>query len=130
MYWSSALRALIPCGVTTTTSTVVVPAGATAVMEVGELTVKLAALTDPNCTDVALRRLAPEIVTGVPPAEGPEIGLTPVTVAVKVTDSPNTVLAEPLISATLVACLFTVWVSAPEVLTIKFPSPPYAAVMA
>src|SRR5437899_1479692 len=48
-------------------------------MDVAELTVKPAAFTDPNCTDVALRRLAPEIVTGVPPAEGPEIGLTPVT---------------------------------------------------
>ena len=81
MYWSVAvLRALVPAEVTTVTSTVVVPAGAVAVIWVAELTVKLVAATDPNCTELTEAKLVPLITTEVPPVEGPEIGVTPVTV--------------------------------------------------
>ena len=55
-------------------------AGLTAVIEVGELTVKLIAGTPPNATAVAPVKLVPVIVTLVPPAAGPDVGLMPVTV--------------------------------------------------
>jgi hypothetical protein len=70
--------ALVPDGVVTVTSTVPVPAGERAVIELGELTVKLAALVDPKLTAVAPVRLLPLTVTVVPPAAGPSLGATPV----------------------------------------------------
>ena len=45
-----------------------------------ELTVKLVAATEPNCTELTEAKLVPLITTEVPPVEGPEIGVTPVTV--------------------------------------------------
>ena len=57
-----------------------VAAGATAVIEVGELNVTLAALTSPNLTALALVNPVPVIVTDVPPAAGPSFGLTSLTV--------------------------------------------------
>jgi hypothetical protein len=99
--------ALVPPAVVTVTSTVPAdPAGELAVIEVAELTVKLVALLEPsstalaatkfvtevpevtvklvallepNLTAVAALRLVPVIVTEVPPAVGPELGLTLVT---------------------------------------------------
>ncbi|HEU0315704.1 MAG TPA: hypothetical protein VFR49_00155, partial [Solirubrobacteraceae bacterium] len=62
------------------TSTVPDPAGAVAVIWVDPSTVKAAAGAAPNLTAVAPRRLAPAIVTVVPPAAGPEAGVRPVTV--------------------------------------------------
>jgi len=62
------------------TSTVPVPAGDVAVIDVAELTTKLAALVAPNFTAVAPVRLVPVIVTEVPPAVGPEVGAIDVTV--------------------------------------------------
>ena len=47
---------------------------------VAELTVKLVALVVPNLTAVAPVRLAPVMVTWVPPAAGPLAGEIPVTV--------------------------------------------------
>jgi hypothetical protein len=70
--------ALVPDGVVTVTSTVPVPAGETAVIELGELTVKLAALVEANLTAVAPVKPLPLTVTVVPPASGPAFGLTPV----------------------------------------------------
>ena len=63
----------------TVTSTVPVPAGAVAVMGWRSLTVKVAVAV-PNFTAVAPVKLVPVMVTEVPPAAGPELGLTPVTV--------------------------------------------------
>ena len=66
---------LVPYGVVTVTTTVPAdPAGAPAVIEVSETTVKLVAAVPPKCTAVAPVRLVPVIVTEVPPAVGPEAG--------------------------------------------------------
>jgi hypothetical protein len=58
-------------GVVTVTSTVPLPAGAMAVIELAELTVKLEAFVEPNRTAVAPLKLVPAIVTAVPSAAGP-----------------------------------------------------------
>jgi hypothetical protein len=57
-----------------------VPAGETAVIEVAEFTVTLAAGAEPNFTTLSPVKLAPVIVTEVPPAVGPLCGSTFVTV--------------------------------------------------
>src|ERR1700733_2370043 len=57
-------------------------AGEVAVIVVALLTLKAVALVEPNCTAVAPVRFVPVIVTVVPPAAGPDVGLTPVTVGV------------------------------------------------
>ncbi len=56
------------------------PAGATAVIEVAELTVTLDAAVDPNLTVSPEANPLPVIVTEVPPAVGPADGLTAATV--------------------------------------------------
>ena len=73
------LVALVPPGPVTVTSTVPVPAGATAVIELSESTVKLAASLEPNLTAMAPVNSLPAIVTVVPPACGPSLGVSPVT---------------------------------------------------
>ena len=70
----------MPPGVVTVTSTLPLPAGEVAVIELSELTVKLVASLLPNTTAEALPRFVPVIVTEVPPASGPSLGDTPVTV--------------------------------------------------
>jgi hypothetical protein len=66
--------------VVTATSTTPDPTGATAVIDVSELTVKLEALVEPNVTAVTLLNPPPVIVTDVPPVAGPALGSTLVTV--------------------------------------------------
>ncbi len=55
--------------------------GEMTVMEVADLTMNDVALVVPNFTAETLIRLVPVMVTLVPPALGPTLGLTPVTVA-------------------------------------------------
>ena len=74
------VMALVPPGVVTVTSTVPVPAGAVALMEVALVTVKLAAAVDPNLTAVAPVKSVPVRVTVVPPEAGPLAGDRVVTV--------------------------------------------------
>ncbi len=62
-------------------STVPLPGGDVAVIDVGEFTVKLAALAAPNFTAVAPVKAVPVIVTDVPPTAGPEFGEIEVTAA-------------------------------------------------
>jgi hypothetical protein len=69
-----------PAGVVTVTSTTPLPAGATALIHVAEVTVKLLAAAPPKATAVAPVKPVPLIVTVVPPAAGPPVGLSPVTV--------------------------------------------------
>jgi len=76
---SAALIGLVPPGVVTVTSTVPVPAGEVAVIDVVLLTVNDVALVLPNLTAVAPVKLAPVIVTLVPPAAGPLLGEIEVT---------------------------------------------------
>ena len=64
----------------TVTSTVPLPAGEVAVIEVALLTVNEVAAVAPNFTAVAPVKLVPVMVTEVPPAAGPVVGLTIVTV--------------------------------------------------
>jgi hypothetical protein len=54
--------------------------GVTAVIEVAEFTVKLAAALEPNPTRLTSLKLVPLIVTDVPPDAGPTLGSTLVTV--------------------------------------------------
>lgn len=67
---------LVPPVVMIVTNTVPVPAGATAVICVPELTVKDAAGVPPNNTVMAPVRFVPVMVTVLPPASGPILGLT------------------------------------------------------
>src|SRR6202165_1452048 len=79
--WSAELVALVPAGAVTVTSTVpAASAGEVAVMEVAEFTTKVVAAVEPKLTAVAPVRLVPVIMALVPPAVGPELGLTLVTV--------------------------------------------------
>ena len=64
----------------TRTSTVPVPAGEVAVMEVVLLTVKPAAAVAPKVTAVAPLKFVPVMVTVVLPDPGPEVGERLVTV--------------------------------------------------
>jgi hypothetical protein len=79
MNWSSGLVALVPPAVVTVMSTVPDPAGLVADICVELSTVKIAALP-PKLTSVAPVRSVPVMVTAVPPAAGPLLGVTPVTV--------------------------------------------------
>ena len=67
----------VPPGVVTVTSTVPLPAGEVAVIEVAESAVIVAAF-DPKSTALAPSRLVPVMVTLVPPPVGPLVGLMPV----------------------------------------------------
>jgi hypothetical protein len=70
----------VPEGEVTVTSTVPVPAGDVAVMELSEFTVNAAAAVDPNLTDVAPVNPLPSRLTTVPPEPGPEFGEIPETI--------------------------------------------------
>ena len=83
MKWSALEVAEVPPAVVTVTSTVPVPAGEVTVMEVAVSAVTVPAVV-PNLTAVAFARLVPVTVTLVPPAPGPEVGLTAVTVGAAV----------------------------------------------
>ena len=72
----------MPPGVVTVTSTVPLPAGDVAVMDVAEFTVTLVALAVPNFTAVAPVNAVPVIVIDVAPAIGPLVGLTTVTAGI------------------------------------------------
>jgi hypothetical protein len=79
--WSALEVTEVPNGVVTVTSTVAADsAGETAVICVAELTVKLVAAVAPKLTAVAPVNEVPVMVTDVPPAVDPEVGLTEVTV--------------------------------------------------
>jgi hypothetical protein len=78
--WSALPVAEVPVGVVTMMSTVPANwAGATAVMEVSLLTVKLVAATPPKETPLAPVKPLPLMVTLVPPAVLPLLVLRPVT---------------------------------------------------
>jgi hypothetical protein len=80
VYQSAVTVALVPAAVTTTISTTpAIPAGAVAVMLVSLRTVKTPAGTLPNITAEAPVKPVPVIVTLVPPARGPRLGLVAVT---------------------------------------------------
>jgi hypothetical protein len=72
----------------TVTSTVPVPAGKTAEMEVELFTVKLTAGIVPKFTAVAPVKFVPPMVTVVPLPDFPELGLTDVTVGTSSTYKP------------------------------------------
>ena len=77
---SAAPVALLPPPVVTVTSTSAgADAGATAVTEEFERTVNDDAGSVPKSTAVAPFRFTPEMVSLVPPVDGPEVGLMPVT---------------------------------------------------
>ena len=80
----------MPAGVVTVTFTVPVPAGLSAVIVVALTTVKPVAGFVPKSTAVAPVKPVPVIVTKVPPAAGPLVGLMPVTVGAAAVDWVNT----------------------------------------
>ena len=65
----------VPPGVVTVTLTVPDPAGAATTICVAESTVTLVTAAVPNVTFVAPAKFVPVIVTWVPPAAAPEVGL-------------------------------------------------------
>ena len=71
----------VPDGVVTVISTVATDetAGDTAVIELGELTVKLDAAILPKSTEVTLVKSEPVIFTVVPPVVGPDEGVIELT---------------------------------------------------
>jgi hypothetical protein len=78
--WPTAPVALLPLEFVTVTSTVPLPAGEVAVIDVALLTVNEVAGVPPNRTAVARMKLSPVMVTGVPPVAGPLFGEIDVTV--------------------------------------------------
>jgi hypothetical protein len=81
MKWSAGEVAEVPPAVVTVTSTVPAAwAGEVVVILVFETTLNDAAAVVPKWTDVAAMKLVPVIVTGTPPAIGPEVGETAVIV--------------------------------------------------
>ena len=80
MKLSAAPVALVPPTVVTFTSTVPLPAGDVAVIDVPLVTVNDAALVVPNQIAVAPVKPVPLIVTLVPPTVGPALGDTALTV--------------------------------------------------
>ncbi len=78
MNWSAAPVAEVSFAVVTVTSTVPLPAGLVAVIWVSLLNVKLATV-EPNETPVASVKPEPVMVTLVPPAADPLVGLMLVT---------------------------------------------------
>ena len=80
MNWSPPVVGEVPPAEVAVTSTVpAVPGGDTAVIDVEELMVMLAAVVDPNLIAVEALKLVPVMVTVVPPLPGPLVGLMPVT---------------------------------------------------
>jgi hypothetical protein len=77
---SAALVGAVPAVVMTVTSTAPFPAGLTTVNCVSFVTAKLVPTLAPKFTAVAPVNPVPLIVTFVPPAAGPLLGLIPVTV--------------------------------------------------
>src|SRR5664280_256843 len=100
----AALRALVPLGVVTTTLTVPVPGGDTAVMVFADSTVKLSAAVEPKSTAEAPSRLDPLIVTIVPPLARPFLGLRAPTMGLE----PKT-HAAPIMWLSLRAPTSAVW---------------------
>ena len=84
----------MPAGVVTVTSTVPVPAGLSAVIVVSLTTVTFVAAVVPKSTAVAPVKLVPVIVTRVPPAAGPLVGLRPVTTGAAATVYVNSSAGE------------------------------------
>ena len=76
---SAVVMGDVPAGVMTVISTVPLTTGEVVVIELAELTVNEAEVV-PNLTPVAPVKPVPVMVTEVPPAPGPELGVTPVTV--------------------------------------------------
>ena len=58
------------------------PAGEVTVIEVGDTSVTFVAEVVPNLAVAPLMKLVPAMVTVVPPAMGPAIGVTPVIVGI------------------------------------------------
>src|SRR2546421_139814 len=82
---SAATSALVPAGVVTVTSTCPGPvAGEVAVTDVVLSTVKVTGVA-PKETPVAPLKFVPEMVTAVPPAVLPLVGLSPLTTGAGVT---------------------------------------------
>ena len=81
LYRSAEDVALVPPGVVTVTSTVPTePAGATAFNSVADTNVTVADESVPNLAVAPDAKFVPVIVTVFPPAVGPAVGLTAVTV--------------------------------------------------
>src|SRR5205807_6971831 len=80
--WSVTVAALVPCAVTTVTSTVepAAPGGETAVIELDERTSYTAGVL-PKYTPLTSAKPSPVIVTLVPPLAGPLEGSTAMTSA-------------------------------------------------
>jgi hypothetical protein len=102
VYLSFALVELVPPAVVTLTSTVPVPAGATAMIWPGVSEVIEVAGVAPNCTAVAPPRLDPVIVTEFVPPVGPAEGDTAVTVG-----GPPTTLIRVIVSVESVRLKFS-----------------------
>jgi hypothetical protein len=99
------LVAEVPPGVVTVTSTVPVPAGAVAVIELSELNTNDVAAVDPNLTDVAPVKPLPRMLTTVPPVLGPEVGEIPETVVAYVKLSAAVVAEVPARVVTVMSTL-------------------------
>ena len=88
------------------------------------LSVLVVKMAWPELFRVPVPRVLPPSLKVTAPVGVPAPGLFAVTVAVKVTDCPNTDgLAEELTNV-VVAAFFTVWLSVVEMLPLKFASPP------
>ena len=100
-----------------------------AVMEwLATLSADVVKVAVPAVNVLAPNVVAPSLKVAVPIGV-PDPGAVAATVAVKVTDWPNAEGLAEEATAVVVFAVFTVCVSAEEVLALKLPLPPYAAVM-
>ncbi len=113
VYLSPAETTEVPPGVMTVTSTrPAACAGATAVAEVADTGVTAVAAAVPKVTAVMPVRFVPVIVTTVPPAIGPDVGLIEVTVG-RTGGAPTKVNVSPAVTAEVPAGVITVTSTAP-----------------
>jgi hypothetical protein len=89
--------------VTTTLAVPAAPAGVVALMVVGFTTEKVVAAAPPKVTLLAPVKFVPVMVTLFPPATGPELGLTEVTVGNGLTANVNPLVAVFAVFAALSA---------------------------
>jgi hypothetical protein len=122
MNWSLALVGEVPLGLVTVTSTVPAAwAGEVVVISVSETTVKDAAGIAPKSTAFAVVKSVPVIVTGVPPAVGPALGATELTVgsAMNANWSAGEVAEVPPAVVTVTSTIPTAWAGEVVVISVS-----------
>jgi hypothetical protein len=114
--WSAAVAELVPPVVATVTWATPEPAGEVAVSEVAEATVTPVAAVDPKWTVAPAAKFVPVTLTVVPPAAGPLLGETAVTVGTDEVAPGDAVRRAPTVDDAEAGDWVDVGVTVPETL--------------